>query len=65
MYQGKSKVMMLSCVVVLAARLLSCPGRTGWLAWVTGSAGAANRSNHHVGVLEEILVASRGFMERH
>lgn len=64
MYQGKSKMMVLSCVVVSAARLLGSPGRTGRLLWVTGSAGAANRSHHHVGVLEEILVACRGFMER-
>ena len=43
--------------------MLGFPWRTGWLVWVTGSAGAENRSNHHLGALEEILVASHGFME--
>lgn len=50
----------LSCVVILAARMLGRPWTKGWLLWLTGSADE-NRSNHHLGVLEEILVASHGF----
>lgn len=62
----ESKVRVLSCVAVLAARMLGRPRRTrgGCLVWVTGAIWAENRRNHHLGVLEGILAAFCGFRER-
>lgn len=61
---GTSKMKLLPRVVALAAGVLGCPWRTGRLVWVTGSAGVEKRRTHPSGILEEILVASCGFVAR-